>query len=204
MTVLGWVEAVPSGTSAVGYEPPHVRSIWTALSTGLVTSLAWDGSGGGSAASRGELLPGASRAYFAAQSASSSAVTATALARAFFASNTSHLLVYESAGTFLAGSPYCVEHATTPGANTVWVRQSGETFVSSTGTPTSLAVTFPAAFSAAPTALSLHVSEQSLIYGLTGTLSATGFTSFFSFTGPGAQSAFTLRWLVVGKMGAPQ
>jgi hypothetical protein len=198
--IIGWSESVPSGTSLVGQEPTHAKSLWTALSTALGTYLFWDGSGGGSAASRGELRPGASRSYFAAASKSSSAATATSLARAFFASDTSRLFVYESAGTYLAGTPFCIEHAT-PATQYLYVQQSGETFVSSTGTPTSLAVTWPAAFVGLPDMVSLHVSELSFLYGLKAGTFDTGFLSWFSFTGPGVQSSFTLRYSAVGLMG---
>src|SRR6266550_4152256 len=109
MSNITWVESVPSGTSKVGDFPTFARSVWTAVTTGLTTSLYWEASGGASVASSGGLKPGGSRAFFDVAS-KSSAPNSQMTGRAFLASDTSLLYVYDSATTWLAGTPNYVEY----------------------------------------------------------------------------------------------
>lgn len=112
MTQINWTESVISITSTVGSFPPYAKSVWTAIATGMNVEHFWDGTGGASSLSRGDLRPGGSRTFFAAQSASSSSGTG----KLFFASNVSRLFAYGSAGTWLEGTPFFSDEST-PGSD---------------------------------------------------------------------------------------
>ena len=107
MTTILWQEAIPSSTSLVAQAPAFWHSEMTSIAQGVATSLFWDGSGGASAASRGLLRPGASRAFFALDSASSNI---GGVGRAFFTSDFSDFLLYESNATFRVGSPTFLDY----------------------------------------------------------------------------------------------
>lgn len=144
MAISAWSEAIPSGASAVGAFPAYARAVWAAISAGLAVEHVWSGSGGGSDASAGDLRPGASRAFVAMQSASSA--PASTAGRAFFTSDTTRLLLYDSTGTYLGGTPFLDEMATDAGTG-VWVCQAGSYSTTVTG---NTQVTFPIPFLSAP------------------------------------------------------
>lgn len=191
-----WTETIPSDASIVGHEPPHLRSVWTSIALGLGTNLFWPESGGGSQASLGDLRLGGSRAFYDVASQSSSADTTRQLARAFLASDTSRLFVYESDRTLLAGTPYLIEHGTAAGRG-VWVETRGQTLVSSAGTPSLATISFGLVYDATPTTVFTTFSQRSFTHFVSA-LTAGGFVSEFSFTGPGAQSDVTIAWTSAG------
>lgn len=173
MTQILWDETVPSGTSPVAQAPAFWRSEMTAIAAGLSTDLYWDGSGGASVASRGLLRPGASRAYVAAASASSQNGPSP-LGRAFFASDSSALFLYESNGTFKVGSPFAVEYGSgaslgfTPSNVSLFRELSGFTRVSDVtnagGSPMKSVLLIAANFNAALQFYSVVCSERSVLY----------------------------------------
>ena len=190
MAVSAWSEVVPSGQSLVGVFPTYARSVWNAISQGMSREHFWSGTGGGSDASCGDLLPGASRAYVGVQSASS-APNSQMTGRAFLASNVSRLFIYDSTGTYLTGTSFFDECATTPG-NGYWLRQTGRFVVSSSGTTTT---NFPITYSTTPTVyLTVFPDagvQQRVNVGCIA--STTGFDSSFSFIG-GTSTLSAILW----------
>ncbi len=95
----------------------------------------WPGSGGGSAASAGQMIPGAARAFFDVQSR----VSANSDGCLMQTSDTSRLFGVNSNGTMFLGGAFTLEQAVHPGANTArWVLASGTT----TGSLISFGVTY--------------------------------------------------------------
>lgn len=121
MATIAWDEAQPSNTSNAGLADDELRSLKSALATGLGTDLFWPGSGGGSAASAGEMRPGKARAYFGTES-QVSGVTSGAL---MVTSDTSRLFGLTSGGTVFLGSSRAVEYARFTGPNSRTVICSG-------------------------------------------------------------------------------
>src|SRR5262245_5281533 len=161
MSASSWNEAVPAMTDRVGIFPQQGPSIWTSISIGMSASMFWDGSGGASTASGGELKPGGSRAFFAAKS-TSSAPNSQMTGRAHLASDDSRLRVYDSNATYLAGTPYFMDYQTLPTAGGAILMQSGSTTttVASGANRITGVINYPAPFQANPQVmLSLHASN---------------------------------------------
>ena len=184
MPTLGWTESVPSNTSAVNQYPAFAKSVWTSISLGMAVEHYWNASGGGSDASIGELLPGSSRAFVAALSASS-APNSQMTGRLFLTSDTSRLLVYDSSGTYLVGTPFLQEHATDAKTG-YWLRQSGS--YTTTVTSGTTLVTFSVPYAAAP---QVWQSQDNALW-LTGvvTLSTGFFTSTWSALAAGTVNVY--------------
>ncbi len=208
MATIDWNEGNPSGTSKVGDAPDFVRNIWGGLSVGLAESLEWPGSGGGSVASLGELKLGTSKTFFEAASASSNAVDETFRARAFFTSDTSRLLVYESDGTHLIGTPRLTERSndtfsafTQPGG--IWVFQHGSyitTQATASGSNSTI-VPFPIIYSSNATVSVYQIpSDESYQVCAEWPTNVTtgGFVSRISYIGPGANPVVTIYWEALG------
>jgi len=196
MTQILWNEAIPSGTSRVGDYPTYARSVWTAISVGLSrgSTFFWNESGGASDASTGELQPGASRPYYAAQSASS--VPSQGTARLFFASDTSRLFAYESNATYMVGSANFVEHGTDSGAG-AWYSYSSFTNLGSIASSL-VTFTFPTPYGAAP---QIFLQAQNNPHFLSVfNSSTTNFSSLISVVG--AASLITLYWRSMGTISA--
>lgn len=198
MSTVSWVESVPSGTSRVGDFPAFARSVWTAITTGLATSLYWDASGGASSASAGGLRPGGSRAFFGPASASS--VPSQGTGRAFLCSDTSRLFMYDSVATWLGGTPFYEEYQSGPPLGNNILMQSGSTTSTWAGT---IRITFPTPFAAPPL---VQVSLQS--YGGVGTgelfglvqiaSTTTNFVSYITSVGAGTPTNVILNWTAIG------
>lgn len=197
MSIL-WNENLPSDASAVGLATRDLPTLWRNLALGLATSFYWPGSGNASETSIGELKAGKVRAFFEAQSASSNSNSDKLLARAFFASDTSRLFVYESNGTYLAGTPFYVEHLSNPVAG-AWIVQTGNEEVAAAGAPVTHNTSFTSTYASEPYVIQT-LSHRTMIGGIS-VITTGGFTSVFSYFGPGAQSLFTIRWSAVGTMG---
>ena len=199
MATIKWVETVPSNTSLVGYAPQDFKSVWTAISVGMATEHYFPGSGGGSDASAGDLLPGGSRCFVAAKSLSS-APNSQYTGRFFLDTDNSRLYAYESAATYMVGSSWYDDHSLGTGGTagtSYWLRQSGAVVGVSTGSGTTR-VTFPTPYVAGPSQVFLSVSNTSWFATPAGLGSdATGFISFFS-SFAGAASTVTLYWEATG------
>jgi len=196
MTTISWNEAAPAITDKVGIFPAQGPSIWTAISNGLATGLYWDGSGGASAASGGELKLGTSRAYYDVASKSSTP-TSQSTGRLFLCSDTSRLYMYDSAGTYLAGTPFYEEYMTVPAVGAGIIMQAGSTAIGS-----GVTVTYPLAFTVAPKMVMLTVTDTLGInppfaVNLTNSFT-TGFTSSFSQLN-GAPTGGTVYWSAIGQ-----
>jgi len=192
MTKISWNETIPSITSKVGDFPRYAQSVWTAISNAFAgsNSLYWDGSGGFSANSRGELAAGASRPFFDVQS-NSSAPNSQMTARAFLASDTTRLLAYESAATYLVGTPSLVEMATDGGAG-AWYSYSSQSNLGSV-TSSTFTFTFPTVYGAVPQML-YSVGNNCAVS--TSVLTTGGFVSLVSVTG--GASGIVLTWRSLG------
>jgi hypothetical protein len=187
-----WTESVPSNASAVGLFPYYARDIWGSIATGMGVEHFWPGAGG-SVASIGELRPGASRAYVAAQSASS--VPSQGTGRMFLASDVTRLFAYGSAATWLAGTPYFDEHASSASSSGYWGRQNGS--FATTQTSGSTTITFPRAFLVAPQVV-LSGSSAVWIVGSSGNPSVATFVSSWSALAATGASIVTFYWEALG------
>jgi len=161
--------------------------------------LYWEASGGASAASSGGLKPGGSRAFFDVAS-NSSAPNSQMTGRAFLTSNTSRLFVYDSAATWLGGTPFYEEYQSGPPVGSNILMQSGSTTSSWAGVVT---ITFPTPFAAPPL---VQVSLQSYGGVVTGELYAliqgapttTNFRSYITSIGAGTPANVILNWTAIG------
>jgi hypothetical protein len=196
MTLIKWVESVPSNASKVGNAPTDFRSVWTAIATGMATEHFWPGVGGASQASAGELLPGASRTFVDAFSASS--VPSQGTARLFFDTTNARLYVYESAGTYMVGSAWHGAHKANP-AGFVSLRQAGALANISTGSGLTR-ITYPVGYNEAPDIIFATSSSRSW-FMVAGSSTTTQMLATFSSLA-GAASTATLYWEVLGNISA--
>lgn len=202
MSVSAWTETIPSGTSAVGTFPAFGRATFVAISGGMAVEHVWNGTGGGSDASTGDLLPGASRAFVDVQS-QSSAAGSQMTGRLFFASDTSRLFAYDSSGTYLVGTPFCSLHSTTvfsgfalPSPTGYWLRQSGS-FTTNTQSGTTT-VPLPIPYLSAPIVYVTRGDSGVTAVFLEGSNSvATGAVSSWSALGA-TVGTFTVLWEAFG------
>jgi hypothetical protein len=195
MTEITWVEDQPSDSSIVGQAPQFLRTTWKNLAEGLATSLYWPGSGAGSNASQGELRPGVSLAFHEAASASSNSVDATLRGRPFLASDTTRLMVYESNGTYLVGTPFYVEHSTDPSVG-VWVSASGSYSTDGDSASRIGNISFGLEYDGNPSVY-LSSSNRTMLMAASE-VTQGGFTSQVSYLGPGTGGSATFYWESLG------
>lgn len=200
MTLIAWNESHPSDSSLVAQAPTYVRNVWKNIAVGLATSLYWPGSGGGSDASQGCLRPGATKAFFAADSAASHPGTGYAM----MTSDTSVLFFYDRAGsgasssTVRIGSPFIIEHATGyagPPA-TRWVQQNGSFATDTKASATIIGgvISFPIAYDGIP---SVHVFSDVTTHLVAAPISGIA-TNLFTSQVSGSASTHTYRWVSLG------
>lgn len=96
MSAIGWSESAPANSDKLGLGAGEIRSLKTALRTGLDAEHVWPSSGGDAGVHR----LGSARAYVGAESTVSSSGTD---GRLMVASNTSRLFHVGSGGTMLLG-----------------------------------------------------------------------------------------------------
>jgi hypothetical protein len=193
MTTLNWDEALPSDASRVGVAPPDLRSLWTSIGAGVGEELFFPGSGGGSQASAGELKPGSTRAFLGAQSASSN--DATNLGKLFLSSNSTFLLLYESAETHRVGGAGTLSHGSQP-LGGVWVEQRGTASDISDGN--TAGVSLGTAYSVTPEVW-LVPSSNSYLVAATD-VNTSEFTISAQYVGPGAEggASASVYWTSIG------
>ncbi len=136
-----WDESSPQNTDRYQDAALALRSLKTVISSNLSQSVYWPGTAGGSVASAGQLVLGATRAFYAAQSAYS--VPSPVTQGTLFASNN---LAGGSIGprlfgattvsgaTLFLGTNRLVEGLTWPGQTARWVVSTGTSVVSSGNT----------------------------------------------------------------------
>lgn len=207
---ISWVENIPSGTSTVGSFPPLAHSVWTAIATGMATELFWPGVGGGSNSSAGLLHPGASRFFVGTRSQSSNSATGDIVGRGFLASDQSILLVYDSTGTYLGGSPFCVEYSTTTNAvggshldTTGYLVQFAKSVTLASGiSTTTYNATFPKPFINSQYAVYFTCSSGSTGQGnyfvTLASKTSAGFSATVSIL-PNSLSGGTIMWQAIGQ-----
>lgn len=185
MTIT-WDETTPSNASAVGNFPHYATSVYTAISGSM--EIAWPNGG---------LQLGTSRAFYAAQSASSNSATGDIVARALLTSDKSRLLAYDSTGTYLAGTPFAL-HMATDGNRSMWAAFSGST--SSTKTTTGdITITLPASYDTNNYAI-WFTNQTPAGGGFVFTLNSKSSGSFFShFSAINASTAaLNFQWATLG------
>lgn len=198
MSVSTWVETVPSGTSPVGNFPTWAKTMWTAVATGMALEHYYTGSGGGSAASSGDLAPGGSRAFYDVQS-NSSAPNSQMTGRLFYASDASRLFVYDSTGTYLVGTASGVEFVVNPPVfRGYWARQSGSFTTTATSGVTD--IVFPVPFFTIPNiAQTVNGAGGSNTIFLGIVASQTSQSQFRSvWSALAAPGSFTVVWEALG------
>lgn len=211
---INWVEGIPSGTSAVGTFPGFAQSTWTAMAQGMSTELFWPGVGGGSSLSAGVLQPGGSRVFVGTQSQSSNSAVGDILGRGMYWSDRSELVVYDSAGTHLGGSPFAVHYGTSPSIVTqlsslsraVYTQFTGTVVLGSGVTTTTINVSFPTQFVGSGLPLgfypiyitaSSNSSGQGNYQVTVTSQTSSGFTataSLLSVSGTTSLSGATIMW----------
>jgi hypothetical protein len=197
MAISAWSEAIPSGTSQVGQFPTYGRSTFGNISTGMAVEHFWNGSGGGSELSAGDLRPGGSRAFFDVQS-NSSAPGSQQTGRLFLASDTTRLFVYDSTGTYLVGTPFCGLHQQSA-LTKFWLRQTGSYSIATSGGTSvngSFTTTFPIPYVTAPQ-IYTSPSEAVLITAV-ATSNTTNFTSSWSQLALPSDTTDTIFWEALG------
>lgn len=185
---ISWNEAIPSNTSTVGTFPSYALSVYTAISTGLGQEMSWPS---------GNLLAGASRAFFGNQSVSSNSAVGDIVARALLTSDQSRLFGYDSTGTYLLGTPFCVEAATNAGRY-MWASFSGSTSSTKT-TSGDLTITLPASYQT--NAYPIWFTNQTAAgNGFVFTLNSKSSGSFFMHFQalPTSTAALTFQWATLG------
>lgn len=188
---MTWAESVPSGTSLVGQFPDYAKSIWTTLAIGLAKEHYWPGTGGSSDASAGELLPGSTRAFFGAQSASS--LPSQGSGRFFLASDVSRLFVFTSSATFLAGTPFYDECRAHPSGGYMG-RQTGS--FATTATSGTTIVTYPTAYSAVPQVY--QSCSTAVVFTSRQGVAVGQFVSAWSALAATGGASFTIYWESLG------
>lgn len=201
MTLIKWVESVPSNASLVGLAPVDFKSVWTAIAKGMAVEHYWSGSGGGSEASIGDVRPGGSRSTDIDTSTGLSSVYANqsvarfawALTDAINSLTVQRLRVYDSTGTYLAGTTFLEEHASNQ-TRGYWLRQAGAIASVPTGSSTTT-TSFPTPYFAAPTVRVTSSSFSWLVCNASS--STTNFVSVFSSL-LNASSTATIYWEALG------
>lgn len=200
MSVSTWVEAIPSGTSLVGNAPTDFPRVWKAVSSGMTVEHLWGASGGASEASTGELLPGASRVFIRDRGAGPGTDQVTG--RMAFITTSSvnsyvpfRLLAYDSAATYLVGTAWLDEYASSAGSG-YWLRQSGFTVVGAGANV--LRIVFGTAYVGTPT-IFYTTSNASWVFS-TRDSDLTGFNSISS-SRAGAAGTPTMYWESFGSAG---
>ena len=192
LTTISWTTLLPSDTSKVGIGPKDIRSIWTAVDTGLNHSdcpMYW------SAESRGEARPGVFRTYYGLKSLSSPGRGNDSVGRLYFASDTSQLITYTtSAISRVVGSRFMIEHDTKALGGTMYASEGSYAVHTTTG---SVAVTFKTPWSTAPTVVTFPTAVDN-ISAATG-ITSTGFNSFVSYVGAGADAAGNVYYYAFGR-----
>lgn len=133
MSAITWTQTIPSGTSLVQDAPDYLHSLWTSITVGLGESLFWDGSGGASTASRGDLKPGVVRLSVGTASQASFDGTVKKAGRGFYHTGFGQAYAYDSSGTVTAGNFAGQEYGTSH-ATSQWRELSGVTAVSNATT----------------------------------------------------------------------
>ncbi|KKM91685.1 hypothetical protein LCGC14_1226000 [marine sediment metagenome] len=192
MPEINWIEGQPSDDSLVVKAPRFLRSTWRVTAQGLAESLEWPGSGGGSNASQGELKLGTSKAFFAATSASSSAASESHRGKLFMSSDESRLLVYDSAYTAVAGTPFLIEHETYF-AGATWVEHFGSYATDTGGTNVAGTVTLTGVSYAGEPVVILMSDNTTHRFQLTN-VTGTNFRS--NVSGPAGSN--TYHWVSLG------
>lgn len=186
---IQWAESVPSNASFVGNAPIDARSIWTAIETGMKVEHFWSGN------SFGDLLPGASRAFVAARSASS--VPSQGTGRLFIDTTNGRMYAF-SDGTYVVGSLQYAEGKLVgtglADGSTFFLRQAGAVTGIPTGSSSTL-VTFPIPYTGTVEVVTTS-SSISWYFGA-ASVQTINFTSVFS-SFAGAASTATLYWEAFG------
>lgn len=210
MATIKWVESVPSNASLVGRAPTDFKSVWTAMSAGLAVEHYWPGTGGGSVASAGDLLPGGTRTYVQSSASGPPMSSSQLTGRLSILQNSAlagtpaqRLVVYESAGTFLAGTSF-LDEAIPPLGDSIgtwgyWLRQTGAIPNIPTGSGTTNKA-FPVVYTGTVLGrgprLTLTSSSASWIL-IAQAIETSGFTSAYS-SYANAASTVTLYWEALG------
>ena len=128
MATIQWDENKPAGQDSLGLGDDEIRSLKTALRTGLGTEHVWPSTGGDA----GVHLLGSARAFVGTQSLVSSAGTD---GRLMVTSDTSRLFHVGSAGTMFLGSALGLVMGTATGAvgRSYWAADIGSIAIDPTG-----------------------------------------------------------------------
>ena len=188
-----WQESVPSNDSFVGNAPVDFKRVWSTVAAGMAVEHFFEGSGGASTASSGDLRLGASRAFVGERSACS--VPSQGTGRVFLDRTNSRLYVFDSAGTYVGGTSWLEEMATSSNGS-LWARSAGNVASVPTTSGTTI-VAFPFTFAQTPL-VNMTSSSISWSFSLVSS-TATNFTSCFT-SWAGAAGTATLYWEALGQL----
>lgn len=204
MPTIGWNENEPSDSSGANTGASEIRSLKSNLAGGLSGAIYWPGSGGASAASAGQPVPGAWRAFYGAQSL----VSAYADGAMYVTSDTSRLFGIGSSGTMFIGGAQVVEGPAPGAQNARWVMAAGVSangsafsYGSVMSTTTGAAVLSPLTYNGLPVVtFSLFTSALTVAVGYVQTLGTGSALVQAVYNGGGAPpaSSFSVYWQSFG------
>lgn len=125
MATIGWNESAPADADNAGTADDQLRSLKTAIRTGLEDAMYWQD--GSSLASAGQMKPGKARAFFDVQSRVSGNTDGCLM----ITSDTSRLFAVPSGASLFLGSARVIENALLPVGESRWVQS---TFTMENGT----------------------------------------------------------------------
>lgn len=193
---IGWDESKPADTDSAGLGDDEIRSLKTALRTGLDGEHVWP-SGGGDA---GVHRYGSARAYYGTQSRVSSSGTD---GRLMVTSDTSRIFHVGSTATSFLGGPAVISAGSYPGSvpqRHYWAMEFGK--VLTLGASASTDVTIPnSGFSGVPFVLVTNATTEAGgggAYLRVEDQSNTGFTIVSYQTTGGLFAGIYCDWLSIG------
>lgn len=193
MPTIGWDESKPADTDSAGLGDDEIRSLKTALRTGLDGEHVWPSASGDAGVHR----LGSARAYYGTQSRVSSSGTD---GRLMVTSDTSRLFHVGSTATSLMGGATMLSAASFPGTapqRHYWAVEFGHGYTAGSVATT---VSFPSSFSGVPfiTATVATVNAPGVFYGLTIEGATTSDFDVSIWDIGGSLSANSFDWISIG------
>lgn len=194
---IAWDENAPVDSDAYAGEAGALRSLKSTLATALANTFYWPGSGGGSAASAGQIPLGSARAFYGGTPVTLGSTSSTGVLLEVVGSGPApdHFdvgRVYEigSATTRMIGSNRALEGKLVP--------PTGTRGALSTGTVNTLGrAVFGITFGAVPTVLVTDVSGTNVTPVLTAVTTSYASVAVYAYDGSAGNSA-GVHWMSLG------
>ena len=195
MSAISWNRTFPSSASTGGDVERDILSLQSSIALGLQPSFAWPGSGGGSAASAGDSIPGNLRM------AHSGVVTGT-YPNGFLSLKTQWASVWHigSGWTGILGHSGMLDRGAGGSFPQTWkwLVQEGQLALTSSGT--TFSVVFPTPYAVAPhiqcvlLQLPSNGAPRGFLSVVNGQVNTSGFSSMFSVLDVPSFSTSSIAW----------